>query len=321
MNQKKFDELKEKVQAALSKVHIAGIKGEDANKFLRSMAMRLQSKGASYKSPKQLEGYLAHLHEDIEKHLIRKAENHIEHSFAIIIADCTRLYHLLHSSALFEKHDLLEVETLAEDIEQMKKKGRISDDNAKKIKAAFKNVLDKWKNTLEKHRENLNATYARRVGRAGFSNVLGDAFVKEGYFKYRKERGLIRHAVKDEKGVERLEQYVGKGKSFKNKKGLDDFIKSLVDLEGQITNEFTQFDRMVFATWDHLNEELSKLIIEVSKAAGAHELPALTEKQSKELKALIIDRIEETYLHNIRIIIAQEEGYFKQAQAAVRKAA
>ncbi|MBT7903118.1 hypothetical protein HN587_04575 [Candidatus Woesearchaeota archaeon] len=297
--------LLEQIHHGLSRVHIAGVKGEKLHGIIRYMATKLESKHA-HNDEKHIDADMAHLEEAIKGHLIRHAQDDEKHIITELVHAFEMMYSLIHSTALYKKHDLEEIQAIEAALIKLKVKDP-------KIRKFFEGIVNAWKADVKQQRETINATYARAEGGHGFRNVMTDVVKTEGYMKYFGEYRLVRDIRKTDSSVEHMVAEIKKHPDLKK------LLERLQVLEDKLHKDFAKFDKLVFTSWDALNKKIYEFLQIIARAVGIHELPAQDDKDVKDLTHEIVQRLEVAYLHNLRIVDVQLEGEIKQTAALAKR--
>jgi hypothetical protein len=309
MEETNFNKLKAEVAKAMGKAHLGGIKGEVLHEHLRGAITRMHFKWIE-RGEMRIEDVLKELDENIKEHLVVKSEKAEHKAVHLIVKDFVQLYFTMHSLLLFEKNDLEEFQKFIKEFRKFATARGLAKDVVNKTVALLKDVAKVWKDEIEEFRKMVNSVWARAKGDKGWSLTAFERMHKEGYFVRYQERKMFRQTLKDEKKVEALVDKVHKIKSAEE---LDKVLAAVHEDEIEIVRDFQRIEQFLFNTWDHVLGEMNRFVKIVADAAGIHELPATDSDQMRELHVMIADRLNEQYLHALRIDDKQVEAIYEDA--------
>jgi len=308
MDQKLYAQLKKEIDEAFGKIHMAGIKGEALNEFIRATVTKLHFKWIQ-KGEGRIEGILAQMEKDIEQHLVVKVEAEEYKIVHSLIKDHIFLYATLHSILIFEKNDLGELNQLKDEFRKVCEKKGMPADIVKEVMTALDDAVNKWKAHVDEFRSSVNSVYNNSRGTFGSNTLVGlSLFQKlhnDGYMARLKERTTFMEAYRDNKRIADIKKKLGQ---VSDKKELEKLINDLTARVKEMTNDFNIIAKFLFATWNHLDQNMAQLAQIVTKAAGVHELPQADMQQMNELLELINLKLNEKFLHSLRISNKQVEA-------------
>jgi len=315
MDEAQFAKLKEAVSKAMGDTHLGGLKGEVLHEHIRGMITRLHFKWEQ-KGTERVKGVLDDLEKDIEEHLVIKAGSAEEKAVKMLIRDHVLLYYTMHSLLLFEKKDILEVEDFAKKLKKDFEKKGIPKDTAKFAIKIFEDAIKAWREEIVNLREEINSVFARAKGRTGWSlGFFEKMHSADGFFLRFKERRLFGQTLRDERLIEKN---ANKLASVKSKEELERILKSFGEETQEIVKDFVIIHKVQMATWDELTQHMNRLVEIVAKAAGIHELPLNDEQEMDQLYSLINDKLNEQYLHALRIDVKQLEAIIAELDDKVK---
>ncbi|MBN1543921.1 hypothetical protein JW898_00485 [Candidatus Woesearchaeota archaeon] len=320
MEEAKFNELKKEVAEGLRKLHLGGLKGEVLHEHLRAAATSFHIRRIE-KYEMRADKIIDQLEEHIRQHLVSKAELDEKNAVHLIVRDYVYIYLTVHSILLYEKRDLNEIGVLANEFRKMCKKRALPEDVAKQVYEIMKKGADEWKAEFEDFRKILNSVLAKAEGRAGWTLTAFEKMHTEGYFVRYQERKRFRDALRN---ASKAEADVNKLRKVKTKDDLTKLFTSWYDQERNITNDYRVVAKLIFNTWDHITQQMAKLLETTIKATKIHELPARDQEQMVELHNLIVGGLEKKFLHALRIDDKQLEAIYSDVVSQVeevRKAA
>jgi HEPN domain-containing protein len=315
MDEAQFAKLKAEVSKAMGDTHLGGLKGEVLHPHIRGMVTRLHFKWIQ-KGTERVKGVLDELEKNVEQHLVIKAGTAEEKAVKMIIRDHILLYFTLHSLMLFEKKDMNSIGDFAKKLKREFEKKGVPKDTAKFAVKVFEDAIKSWRAEIENLREEINSVFARAKGRTGWSlGFFEKMHSADGYFIRFKERRLFGETLRDERLIEKNMNALA---GVKSKEELERILKSFGEETQEVVKDFTIIHKVQLATWDELTQHMNRLIEIVAKAAGIHELPMNDQKQMDELYALINEKLNEQYLHALRLDVKQLEAIISDLDSSVQ---
>ncbi|MBW2972596.1 hypothetical protein KY359_06170 [Candidatus Woesearchaeota archaeon] len=306
MEKKKFEKLKQKISEAMGKTHLGGIRGESLHTHMRAFATTLHFRSLQ-KREASIDKHLKELQTAIDGHLVTQAEDKEHKIIKLVVRDHITLYYTLHSLLLYEKHDLEELDKIVKDFKKMCQTKGLAKDVIRNAANLLNELADDWKAEFDDFREMVNSVWATAKGGEGFALRAFEALHKGGYLARLAERRAFREALKDEQAVENIADKLHKVKS---KDDLEKELGKAKEKEKEMVQDFKKISQFLFTTWKRVIKNMRTLIILIAKSVGIHELPTADSEQMHELEDLIVNKLNEKYLHALRIDDKQLEAIY-----------
>jgi hypothetical protein len=314
---KRLAELEKKVKEAQGKVHLGGLKGERLNAFVRAAITSMHFKWIQ-KKESRAEDDLDKLKQDIAQHLVIAAEDEEMKAVQLIVQDYMYLYLTLHSLLLYEKHDLEEFGVFVGKLAKFCEKKKIDKAVVQDMTKVLHDVAEGWKKDVEELRQMINAVFAKTQDRNGWSLGMFNRLHKEGYFIRYQERKRFKDTIRDEKKVATALKTVEAG----HIKSIDDLKKIVAGVgttEKEINVDFETIYKMLLNTWNHITSMMGELLRVTKSAASAHELPERDMDDMLKLHNMIVENLEEGYLHALRLDDKQLEGTYSEVMDRIEE--
>ena len=324
MDDIQFAKIKKQIEETISETRLAGVRAEVLHAFLRAALTKMQFKWIQKKEAK-VQDIFGQMEQNIHNHLVTIVETEEYNAVSLIVKDHLLLYFALHSTLLYERKDLEDLNHIVKEFQKTCEKKGLSKDIVKDIMATLNTAIDAWKAHIEDFRSNINNVYNSARGTFGSSALIGlsafEKMHKEGYFARLKERSTFMEAYKDN---HRLDAVMSKLKNISDRKELEKILGDIRDKEKEIAHDFTILAKLLFMTWMRIDENMQRLVQIVAKAAEVHELPARDSDQMKEILTLVNEKVNEKHLHSLRISNKQIETMMADVEkeiTGIRKAA
>jgi hypothetical protein len=290
------------IDKAIGEIKIAGVKGDQLFAFLRSVTENYRFKRKQHGEAAIQEG-LDDLVKSIEAHLVIESEKEEEGVLKHEIKEIVLIYLILHSIHLFERRDLLDLKKMVKEFEEHFP--HVDKETAKEFKDSMHAIIKEWEDELEAERKMINAVWAEAKGDKGWALSMFKKLHSEGLLSRLKERSLFKDTLHEAKAVENQIEKLG---SVKNRDELKALLGKVEKEEKEMTFDFEKLWQFVEMSWETVNSKLDKLVEIIHAAVFAHELPELDEKDTLEVKGLIINKLDEKMMAALRREIKQLEA-------------
>ncbi|MFC1741821.1 hypothetical protein ACFL3V_04770 [Nanoarchaeota archaeon] len=297
MEQAKYDKLKLLIEKVMHAYHTAALKGITPHTTIRGIATSIELKYAE-KEEKRIEKELDNLKKDIEKHYVTAAETDEYNIAKYILKMIRNIYRSIFNIMVFEKVELLELEHFVETVlHRSKLPAIVKKDLGDKIVA----LATDWQKNLRSLQNGANAVFASGKGQKTVSLQLTKMLHTQGasYMKRRQEINGVKDAHRDAATAEDLGRKILKI-HFKSKEDAETKVQNFYSTYKRSLEEFEKAVKLIFIDWEEAFQYLREEDATVEKAAAEHELPELDKKQMKELRQVIVNKISESFIHNIR---------------------
>jgi len=319
-----FAKIKKELNDAINDVSIAGLKGMQLHSFLRAAITNLHFKWIQ-KKESRTDDIFKKLSDDVKSHLVAKVEKEEYQAVHMIVMDHVYLYLTLRSILLYFEKNLEDTDKMIKAFTNLCEKKGVPKDQVEEITKILNKTVDRWMEGITGFRANINSVWNSARGTFGSNMAIGltlfEKMHTEGYFTRRKERSTFKEWIKDEY---ELYNITSRLKHAQKKEDLEKMLRDIEQKTTEMANDFNIFTKLLFATWNRVNENMHKLVKVVADAASVHELPAKDSEQMKELLELINTKVNERHLHSLRISDKQLEALLEKAKegiSRVRKAA
>ncbi len=316
MEEKEFDELKERIAAAIHKCHMAALKGLAPHETIRQIAARLEIKYAE-KHEKRAKHDIEDLREKIQEHFVAEAEKAESKLVKEVILAVKDIYLAVFNIMIFEKVEVLKLDHF---VEHVLKSNKLPAELKKMIADSVLPLVKEWHDSMKDLHKGANAVYASAKDRTTTSLGLTKLMHTQGpsYIKRKQEMNQVKDGHKDAAKSADLEDDIYK-MHFKDKddaqKKLDKFRK----LQEESLADYGKAVRLLFVDWEETVKYLSDAGLEVEKAVGEHELPTLDQKQMEELRGLIIEKVMEPFVHSINEGVNQLDRIRNEVEDTAQK--
>lgn len=302
-------EIERLIDKALGELSLAGLKGESIYptiiRIIDSYRMRKVQREEKY-----LTDVLEKLKEDLGKHMVVKSEKDIENELAEAVHEFAILYLVLHGPHLLEKRAILD---LKEMVERNQAHFKGSSEAQKAFRAVVLEALGEWYGELKQERQKINAVWASAHGRGTTKLQVFKKLHEEGTMAAFAERRLLRKALKNEKLIK------NNAKQLAGIKTTDELKRKLAEISQEEKEETCEFGKLwsfIETTWEHINDKLNELVGVVCAAVEGYELPK-KDAEVREIKIIIVNKLEEKFLHGLQIELEQLEQLVSEVHAKV----